>query len=87
MVLNDIDYFFMVWVLSFFIENLIKFGIKFYKYKNGFIYLKIIVVDGCIFSVGIVNLDIWSFKLNFEINVIIYDIIIVKNYEDIFFKD
>lgn len=77
----------MAWALSFSIENLIKSGIKFYKYKNGFIHSKTIVADGCISSVGTANLDIRSFKLNFEINAIIYDTIIAKNHEDIFLKD
>ncbi|AGX44793.1 cardiolipin synthase [Clostridium saccharobutylicum] len=87
MVPNNADHFFMAWALSFSIENLIKSGIKFYKYKNGFIHSKTIVADGCISSVGTANLDIRSFKLNFEINAIIYDTIIAKNHEDIFLKD
>ncbi|MDR5588593.1 MULTISPECIES: cardiolipin synthase [Clostridium] len=87
MVPNKADYFFMSWALSASIGNLIKSGIKFYKYKNGFIHSKTIVSDSSVCSIGTANLDIRSFKLNFEINAIIYDSKIAKDYEDIFLKD
>lgn len=87
MVPNEADHFFMSWALSASIDSLIKSGIKFYKYNKGFIHSKTLVSDGCIFSIGTANLDIRSFKLNFEINAIIYDSNIAKDYENIFYKD
>ncbi|WP_315082053.1 cardiolipin synthase [uncultured Clostridium sp.] len=87
MVPNKADHFFMAWALSASIDSLIKSGVKFYKYKNGFIHSKTIVSDSSVCSIGTANLDIRSFKLNFEINAIIYDSKIAKCYEEIFLKD
>ncbi|AOR23844.1 cardiolipin synthase [Clostridium taeniosporum] len=87
MVPNKADHFFMGWALSASIDSLIKSGIKFYKYKNGFIHSKTIVSDSSVCSIGTANLDIRSFKLNFEINALIYNSDIAKNYENIFIKD
>ncbi|ACD22613.1 cardiolipin synthase [Clostridium botulinum] len=87
MVPNKADHFFMAWALSASIDRLIKSGVKFYKYKNGFIHSKTIVSDSSVCSIGTANLDIRSFKLNFEINAIIYDSKVATNYEEIFLKD
>ncbi|NFO14792.1 cardiolipin synthase [Clostridium botulinum] len=87
MVPNKADHFFMAWALSASIDSLIKSGVKFYKYKNGFIHSKTIVSDSSVCSIGTANLDIRSFKLNFEINAIIYDSEVATNYEEIFLKD
>ena len=42
-------------------------------YQNGFLHSKVIVVDDEIVSLGTANMDVRSFKLNFEINAFIYD--------------
>lgn len=44
-----------------------------YRYENGFIYFKIILVDEEVVLVGICNFDYRSFYLNFEINLNIYN--------------
>lgn len=81
------DHFFMEWVLSANIGLLIEYGIKIYRYRNGFIHSKTIVADGEVCSIGTANLDIRSFKLNFEVNAFIYDEIISKEQENIFLDD
>lgn len=48
-------------------------GARCYKYRGGFLHSKVIVVDGKVASVGTTNMDVRSFKLNFEINAFIYD--------------
>lgn len=45
------------------------------------------IVDGKIASVGSANLDIRSFKLNFEINAFIYDRQVAGQLRDIFEDD
>lgn len=81
------DHFFMEWILSANMGELMKFGVKIYRYQKGFIHSKTIVSDGKICSIGTSNLDIRSFKLNFEVNAFIYDERISKQQEEIFFKD
>ncbi|GAB6168062.1 cardiolipin synthase [Clostridium carnis] len=81
------DHFFMEWMLSANIGDLMGFGVKIYRYQKGFIHSKTIVSDGEVCSVGTANLDNRSFRLNFEINAVIYDEEIAKEHEKIFFKD
>ena len=81
------DHFYMPWILHANIDLLLNSGIKFYQYNNGFIHAKTIAADGAVTSIGTANFDIRSFKLNFEVNAIIYDTEITKNYEKIFLED
>lgn len=81
------DHFFMEWMLSANIGILLNYGIKVYRYQNGFIHSKTIVSDGKVCSIGTANLDIRSFKLNFEVNAVIYNEEVSKEQEEIFYKD
>lgn len=87
MIPDEVDHFFMAYALSASIDALIHSGIKFYRYKKGFIHAKTIVADGAVSSIGTANLDIRSFKLNFEINAVIYDSDLAAYNEQIFKKD
>ena len=81
------DHFFTEWILSANMGELLKCGVKIYRYQKGFIHSKTIVADGKVSSIGTANLDIRSFQLNFEINAIIFDKIFAKEQERIFEKD
>ena len=81
------DHFFMEWILSSTMGELMECGVKIYRYQKGFIHAKTIVADGKISTVGTANLDIRSFQLNFEVNAIIYDSKIAKDLENIFNRD
>ncbi len=54
-------------------EELLLAGVKIYEYNNGFMHAKVFLADDYIVSVGSANMDIRSFKQNFELNAIIYD--------------
>lgn len=62
-------------------------GARCYKYRGGFLHSKVIVVDGKVASVGTTNMDVRSFKLNFEINAFIYDKPTAKKLKEIFLHD
>ena len=81
------DHFFMQWAASSYIGELIDAGIKIYNYQKGFIHAKTIVADSTVMSIGTANLDIRSFKLNFEVNAFIFDDRIAKEGEMQFMKD
>ena len=81
------DQFLMEWMLSDKKGLLLENGIKIYRYGNGFIHSKTIVADGEVCSIGTANLDIRSFKLNFEINAFIYNETVAKEQEKIFLED
>ncbi|MCT4592837.1 MAG: cardiolipin synthase [Anaeromicrobium sp.] len=69
------------------VEELLEAGVKVYQYRKGFIHAKIMLVDGIAASVGTANLDIRSFRLNFEVNAFIYDEELVSRMEKDFKED
>ena len=81
------DHFFMQWAASSYIGELLEAGIKIYNYQNGFIHAKTIVADSTVMSIGTANMDIRSFKLNFEVNAFIFDDRIAKEGEAQFIRD
>ncbi|CEI58774.1 cardiolipin synthase [Candidatus Portiera aleyrodidarum] len=56
-----------------FLSDLIKSGVKIYKYIKGFLHQKVMLIDDHTASVGTMNLDNRSFRLNFEITAYIID--------------
>lgn len=73
MIPNKPDHLFVYWATYSNIGYLLKAGAKVYIYENGFLHTKQIVVDDELSTVGTANIDVRSFKLNFEINAFIYD--------------
>jgi len=67
------DHPFVYWASLSYIGELLEAGVKFYTYQDGFMHSKVVVMDDMVSSVGTANLDIRSFKLNFEVNAFIYD--------------
>lgn len=53
-------------------SELLKAGVKIYKYNNCFIHSKILIIDDEIASIGTVNFDYRSFDLHFENTVLLY---------------
>jgi cardiolipin synthase A/B len=73
MIPNKPDHMFVYWATYSNVGILLKAGAKVYIYENGFLHTKQIVVDDELSTVGTANIDVRSFKLNFEINAFIYD--------------
>jgi cardiolipin synthase len=71
---------------SHFIE-LLEAGVRIYQYGKGFVHGKVFVVDNNFTSIGTANLDIRSFKLNFEVNAFIYDKEVNSKMARDFFED
>ncbi|HEY4601785.1 MAG TPA: cardiolipin synthase [Cerasibacillus sp.] len=87
MIPNKPDHPFVYWATFSHIGDLLKAGAETYIYQKGFMHAKTIVVDGKIASVGTANIDVRSFRLNFEVNAFIYDIDIAQQLAKIFEKD
>ena len=81
------DHPFVYWASLSYLGDLLNAGVKCYEYKKGFLHSKLIVVDSLISSVGTANMDIRSFRLNFEINSFIYDEKTALQLENRFIKD
>lgn len=87
MIPNKPDHMFVYWATYSYIGELLKAGVRPYIYEKGFLHAKTVVVDGEISTVGTANIDIRSFKLNFEVNAFIYSRDISSKLKDIFEKD
>ena len=66
------DHMFVYWATLYYAADLLQMGAKVYIYKNGFLHAKGIVMDEDVYCYGTANMDIRSFKLNYEINAIVY---------------
>ncbi|SHE91126.1 cardiolipin synthase [Modicisalibacter ilicicola DSM 19980] len=56
-----------------FLPEMLRVGVKIYRYQPGFLHQKVMLIDHHSASVGTVNLDNRSFRLNFEITAFIPD--------------
>ncbi len=87
MIPNKPDHLFVYWAGMSYIGELLQAGVKFYTYEKGFLHSKVIIADDYISTVGTANLDIRSFKLNFEVNAFIYDETVNLKLSEKFLKD
>lgn len=67
------DHPFVYWANYSYCGELIKSGARVFRYENGFLHAKTLVVDGEVSTVGSANFDVRSFRLNFEANAFVYD--------------
>ena len=81
------DHPFVYWATYSYIGELLKAGATVYIYQRGFLHAKMIVVDGKIASVGTANIDVRSFRLNFEVNAFLYSEKIAQQLVNEFHKD
>ncbi|GGA63555.1 cardiolipin synthase [Ornithinibacillus halotolerans] len=87
MIPNKPDHPFVYWATLSYSGDMLEAGAEVYIYQNGFLHSKTIVVDGKIASVGTANIDVRSFRLNFEVNAFLYDRTLAKRLVDAFHVD
>ncbi len=68
-------------------DELAQCGATIYIYRNGFVHAKTVLVDHELGSVGTANMDIRSFRLNFEVNAFFYDSDLGVQLRDIYLAD
>lgn len=68
-------------------QEILESGGKVYLYNKGFLHSKVIIIDDFMASTGSANMDLRSFKLNFEVNAFIYDKNIIKEIKKDFIED
>nr|WP_087568867.1 cardiolipin synthase [Paenibacillus sp. MY03] len=69
------------------VGELLPYGVKILQYEKGFMHAKTIVVDEEVASVGTMNIDPRSFRLNFEVNALVYDANVAKELHELFLQD
>jgi cardiolipin synthase len=87
MIPNKPDHPFVYWATLSYSGDLLEAGGEVYIYQNGFMHAKMLIVDGKLSTVGTANIDVRSFRLNFEVNAFIYDKKITKELLDAFNED
>jgi len=87
MIPNKPDHPFIYWATLSHIGDLLKAGAEVYIYQNGFLHAKTITIDSEVSSVGTANIDVRSFRLNFEVNAFLYDEEMARKLSDAFKKD
>jgi len=87
MIPNKPDHMFVYWATYSYVGELMKAGARIYIYDNGFIHAKTLVTDDEAASVGTANIDLRSFRLNFEVNAFVYHQETVTTLCQIFIED
>lgn len=77
---------FVYYVTLSYVQELLEAGIKVYKHA-GFLHAKTFVIDDHVSSVGTTNFDIRSFKLDYEVNTLVYNTEFAKVCKNTFLKD
>jgi cardiolipin synthase len=62
-------------------------GVKFFRYTDGFLHQKALLIDDQAAAVGTANFDNRSFRLNFEITAVIAESAFVTDVEKMFEAD
>jgi len=75
------------WSAFTYFEPLLEAGVKILHYNTGFLHSKVIVMDNMVATVGTCNMDIRSFKLNYEVNTVFYDKELSKQLNNQFKED
>jgi len=70
-----------------YVRQLAEAGVRIHFYERGFIHAKTIVVDGQVAAVGSANMDVRSFRLNFEAGVLVYDDALARELVEAFERD
>ncbi len=68
-------------------ENMAENGVKIYHYQGDYFHAKTIMVDSVICSIGSANMDIRSFNINYESNLLVYDAKTTRELEEDFIND
>jgi cardiolipin synthase len=78
----------MVWLAAYaYLDDSGRTGVKFYRYLDGFLHEKVMLIDDRAASVGTANFDNRSFRLNFEVTAVIHDAAFAAEVAAMFEKD
>jgi cardiolipin synthase A/B len=67
--------------------DMARAGVQVYLYRGAYFHAKTVSVDATVCSIGSANMDIRSFSINYETNLVIYDEAIARELEQDFIND
>ena len=68
-------------------RELLAAGCRIYEYRKGFVHSKTLAADGELGIIGTANMDIRSFRLNFEVCVVCYEGEVARKLDEHFMAD
>ncbi|MHC5003410.1 MAG: cardiolipin synthase [Planctomycetota bacterium] len=78
----------MVYLAAFsYFEDVSRTGVRIYRYQDGFLHEKVMLIDDEVATVGTANFDNRSFRLNFEITAAVAEPAFVAEVERMFERD
>ncbi len=69
------------------LEQLLEAGVNIYRWEKGFFHVKSLTVDGQATSIGTLNLDMRSLRINKELMVWVHDREVTARHEQLFHDD
>ncbi|WP_291291587.1 cardiolipin synthase [Enterococcus sp.] len=84
---NKPDHPLVYWATYSFAAELLAYGAVVETYEKGFMHAKTMIIDGGVVSIGSANIDVRSFRLDFEVNTIVYDAKVAEDARQAFFAD
>jgi cardiolipin synthase len=75
------------WASNTYIEEIVSAGVRVFLYEKGYLHAKTISIDSEICSIGSANIDIRSFRINYELNAVFYSAALAKELETDFERD
>ncbi|MDM8546063.1 cardiolipin synthase [Candidatus Venteria ishoeyi] len=70
---NKLDHAIVLWAGRSYYQTLLNAGIQIYEYQRGMVHSKVVIVDDNWGMVGSANMDIRSFRINFELSTLLYN--------------
>jgi len=67
------DHLLVYFAASSYFEDVMQTGVRFFRYEEGFLHEKVMLIDDDTATVGTANFDNRSFRLNFEITAVVKD--------------
>lgn len=68
-------------------RELLAVGVKVFRYQGGFLHQKVLLMDDQLAGVGTANFDNRSFRLNFEITLLVHDLFFARAVESMLETD
>lgn len=68
----------IIWASRSFYAELLDVGVKIYEFPLGMLHSKVITIDDAWAMVGSANMDVRSFRLNFELTALVYDVEVAR---------
>lgn len=75
------------WAGNTYLADIVGAGVRVYRYEKGYLHAKTISVDSKVCSIGSANIDIRSFSINYELNVVLYSERLTRELEADFERD